>query len=247
MTGEEDPSATERAGRASRPRSGTLIAQRTRLAASRRRPWWKWLLIGLLLAFSVATTSFYAATLIRDLSARHWGAAIDASRDAVPAAVGWAALALVFFPRRSPEADELLSADNDALSERLRRAARDQTSMDNAERKVRRLTVRLAKLTAARERAVSAAGIGPDGAASPADSGVTYLDPGSVYLAPEGAELGRELAETSARLDQARQWLTSAQDAVAASQRAVADAEERLLTDFPELARRSDRTAHKPA
>lgn len=254
MINDDDPSATklaDRAGaspgsgqlpRAGRP--GALIAYRTRLIASRRRPWWKWLLIGLLLAFSLATTGLYLAALIRDVSLRHWGAALDASRDAVPAAVGWAALLLVFFPRSSAEAAELLTADNDTLSERLQQAARDQASVDSAEHKVQRLTARLKSLSASRERAAAAAAVGSGGASG---SGVVYLDPGAVYLELSDAELDRDVAETTARLDQARQWLASAQDAVAASQRGVADAEERLMTDFPGLVRRADRRAHKTA
>jgi hypothetical protein len=257
MISDDDPSATEPADHAgmspgggqlsSADRPGTGIAYRTRLIASRRRPWWKWLLIGLLLAFSLATTGLYLVALIRDVSVRHWGAALDASRAAVPAAVGWAAVFLVFFPRSSAEAAELLSADNDALSERLGQAARDQACMDKAEHKVQRLTARLTSLTAARGRATAAAAAGSDGAAATADTGVIYLDPGTVYLGLTGAELDRDVAETTARLDQAQQWLASAQDAVTASQRGVADAEERLLTDFPGLMRRSDRAAHKTA
>jgi hypothetical protein len=255
MISDDGPSATELADHAgaspgggqlsSAGRPGTLIAYRTRLIASRRRPWWKWLLIGLLLAFSLAATGLYLVALIRDLSLRHWGAALDASRAAVPAAVAWGALLLVFFPRSSAEAEELLSADNDALAERLGRAARDRASMDKAEYKVQRLTARLANLTAARGRATAAAAVGSDAVAATANSGVIYLDPGTVYLGLTGAELDRDVAETTARLDQARQWLASARDAVAASQRGVTDAEERLMTDFPGLMRRSDQTAHK--
>ncbi len=262
MTSDDEPSETDAAkhalparGACQPPawpeRTSTLIARRTRLAATRRRPWWKWFLIGLLLAFSIATTWLYAAALIRDISLRHWGAALDASRDAVPAAVGWAALLLLFFPRTSPEADRLLFADNRALSAKLRQAARDQASMDSAEQKVHRLTARLAGLTASRGRAGPPAGLAPPGrAAGPADAGVTYLDPGAIYLGADDRELDREVSETTARLEQARQWLTSARDAVAASQAAVADAEERLMSDFPDLAGqpgRPHRTARKPA
>jgi hypothetical protein len=214
---------------------------------SSRRPWWKWVLIGLLLAFSLATTGLYAATLIRDLSQHHWGAALDASRDAVPAAVGWAALALLFFPRSTAAAERLLSADDNVLTKRVEQAAKDQTSMDNAANKVQRLTTKLARLTAAREHANSARGPAPAVADRPADAGVTYLDPGAVYLDPDVADLDREIAETTARLDQATQWLVSARSAVSISQRAVAAAEERLLADFPELTRRPDPAGGKPA
>lgn len=251
MTSDDEPSAGNAAkratpaslGAASGPaaRPGALIAQRTRLAASRRRPWWKWLLIGLLLAFSLATTWLYAAALIGAVSRHHWAAALDASRDAVPAAVGWAALLLLFFPHSSPEAKRLLSADDRVLSEKLTQAARDQVSMDNAEQKVQGLTAKLARLTAA----------GPDAAAEPgriaAEPEVTYLDPGALYLGADDAELCRAVAETTARLEQARQWLTSARDAVAVSQREVADAEDRLVADFPDLIRHPAPAARKPA
>jgi hypothetical protein len=186
----------------------------------------------------------YAVTLIRAISMHHWAAALDASRDAVPAAVGWAALLLVFFPRSTPEAEQMLFDDNYALSEKLRLAARDQASMDNAEHKVHRLTAKLDRLATARAQA-GPAGLEARGAVS--DSGVTYLDPGAVYLGADDAELDQEISETTARLEQARQWLASARDAVAVSQQAVADAEERLMSDFPDLARNSDRTARKSA
>jgi hypothetical protein len=224
-----------------------VIAHRARLAATRHRPWWKWLLIGLLLVFTITTTGLFAAALIRDISLHHWGTALDASRDAVPAAVGWAAIFLLFFPRHSPASERLLSDDNHALSETLRQAARDQASMDNAEQKMQRLTAKLARLTAARQQVPSAGGPAPAETAARADAGVTYLDPGAAYLQPDDAELRHEVAETTARLEQARQWLTSARDAVAASQRAVSDAEERLMADFPDLARQPDPAARKLA
>jgi hypothetical protein len=195
----------------------------------------------------VATTGLYAAALIRDLSQHHWGAALDASRDAVPAAVGWAALIFLLFPRSSAAAERLLSADDRALTDRLRQAAQDQACLENAEHKVRRLTTKLARLTAAREHAETAAGPAPGLAEAPGDAGVTYLDPGAIYQDPDHADLNREIAETKARLDQATQWFASARAAVSASQRAVAAAEERLLSDFPDLARRPDPAASKPA
>ena len=260
MTSDDRPSRAAQGRRALRPepvlrrasvasgRPAAILARRTRLAARRHRPWWKWVLIGLLLAFSLTTTGLYLAALVRDLSEHHWGAALDVSRAAVPAAVGWAALIFLFSPRSTASAAErLLSADDRMLTETLEQAARDQAAMDNAEHKVRRLTAKLARLTAAREHAGSAGGAAPAIADAPADAGVTYLDPGAVYLDPDRADLDREIAETTARLDQARQWLASARSAVSVSQRAVAVAEERLLTDFPDLARGSDPVAGKPA
>ena len=259
MTSDDDPSATDAAQHALPSLAGrdplaplagrpsALIAHRTRLAVSRRRPWWKWLLIGLLLAFSLTTTGLFAGTLINDISQHHWADALDASRDAVPAAVGWAALLLLFFPRSGMASERLLSADDHALTERLRQAARDQASMDNAMQKMQRLTAKLARLTAAREDASTPGGPAPQGAGAPADEGVTYLDPGAIYLDASHGDLDRELAETTARLEQARQWLASARDAAAISQRAVAEAEDRLTRDFPDLAHQSDRTAGRPA
>src|SRR5215472_2479466 len=245
--GDRPPAPQSSALSSATGRPAVVLKRRTRLAVSRRRPWWKWLLIGLLLAFSLATTGLYAASLVRDLTQDQWGAALDASRDAVPAALGWAALILLFFPRSTAASERLLSADDRVLTERLEQAANDQTCMDNAEVKVRRLTAKLARLAAAREHANSAGGPAPAVADKPADAGVTYLDPGAVYLDPDLADLDREIAETTARLDQATQWLVSARTAVSISQRAVAAAEERLLADFPELARRADPAGGKPA
>lgn len=265
MTSDDGPPTTDRPTATDRPQRGlrsvsvlnslsttaggpaAVLARPTRLAASRRRPWWRWALIGLLLAFSLATTGLYAASLVKDFSQHHWGAALDASRDAVPAAVGWAALTLLFFPRGTAAAERLLSADDRALTDSLEQAARDQASMDGAQRKVQRLTEKLARLTAAREHVDLGCGPPPEVADEPADTGVTYLDPGAVYLDPDSADLDRDLAETTARLDQATQWLAGARTAVSVSQRAVAAAEERLLADFPDLARRPDPAAGRPA
>jgi hypothetical protein len=232
------PSLTEAGLRAS-GRTGSQPGRRTRLAASRGRPWWKWMLIWLLLAFSLTITTLYAVALIGDIARHHWADALDTSRDAVPAGVGWAALLILFFGRSSGAA-RLLSGDTCALGERVRQAARDQESVDSATCKVQRLTAKLARLAAARDR--------PDPAGeSGSDVGVVYLDPGAPYLDRDDADLEREIAETTARLDQARQWLASARAAVVVSQRAVADAEDRLEVDFPELARQPDPGASKPA
>jgi hypothetical protein len=259
MTSDDDPSATDvmqrglprlPASSALPPTTGrpaALLARRTRIAASRRRPWWKWVLIGLLLGFSLATTGLFAASLVRDLSQHHWGAALDATRDAVPAAVGWAALVLVFFPKSTVAAERLLSADDRVLADSLSRAARDQACMASAEHKVQRLTAKLARLKAARAHADCGRGPAPEVADTPADAGVTYLDPGAVYTDPDQADLDREIAETRARLDQATQWLASARSAVSVSQRAVAAAEERLLCDFPDLAQQPDPAGGRPA
>jgi hypothetical protein len=191
------------------------------------------------MAFSLTITVLYAVALIGDIARHHWAEALDASRDAVPAAVGWAALVILFCSRGSG-ADRRLSGDAYALSERVRQAARDQASMQSAASKVQHLTAKLARLGVASERA------GPAGESAP-DVGVSYLDPGAHYLARDDADLEREIAETTARLDQARQWLASARAAVAISERAVGDAEDRLADDFPDLARQPDPAAGKPA
>ena len=247
MTTEEKPSATDAARAAMPSLAGADVlasgrahsARRAGLTAARHRPWWKWLLIGLLLAFSLTITTLYAVALVGDIARHHWADAMDTSRDAVPAAVGWAALLILFFARRSG-GDRLLSGDTSALSERIRQAARDQASVDSATCKVQRLTAKLARLAAARDHLDPAGESGPD-------VSVVYLDPGAPYLDRDDADLEREMAETTARLDQARQWLASAQAAVAISQRGVIDAEDRLEDDFPELARQPDPAAGKPA
>lgn len=161
---------------------------------TRRRPWWKWAAIGLLLAATVTVTVVYAMTLATDIGRRHWAAALDASREAVLVIVGWAAVAIV------------LSADgNSATATAAQRGsgggsggetghppaepAADTESVAQAQWRVHRLRARLAELAAARERAGSGA------------------DP----------DLDREVASTSARLEHARQWLTSAQSGLTVS------------------------------
>ena len=76
-----------------------LAGQRLRAAGSRRRSRWRWLLVGLLLIFSLLVTALSVTTLTADLMQHRWGGALDASRDAVPAVVGWAALLIIFFGR----------------------------------------------------------------------------------------------------------------------------------------------------
>jgi len=172
-------------------------------AGSRRRPWWRWLLVGLLLIFSLLITALYLTTLTADLLQHRWGEALDASRGAVPAAVGWAALLIIFFGRGLTPARRLLSADQRVMRERQRRASRDADSVRRAEQRVRDLTARLAALTA-----------GTGDAAEPQQ--LAALGPGS------SPQPGRQVAETVARLDQARQWLASAHAALATSQQDVA-------------------------
>lgn len=181
--------------------------RRLREAGPRRRPWWRLLLVGLLLIFSLLITALYLTTLTADLLQHRWGGALDDSRDAVPAAVGWAALLIIFFGRGMRPADRLLSADRRALRAKQTRASRDADSVRRAEQRVRDLTARLSALTA-----------GPGDAAGPG------AKPQHDSLAAPAAspQLARQVAETVARLDQARQWLVSASAALASSQQDVA-------------------------
>ena len=255
MTSNEERSAADGAptglpdqppGRASRPGLGTLnregaatpLARRTKLAASRRRPWWKWLLIGLLLLFSLAVTILYAAALINDISRHHWAGALDDSRDAVPAVVGWAALVIVFFTGGTAAAERMLSVDSYALAEKEKQSAKDQDSVGSAEQRVQVLTAKLEELTAARQDALS------QGAGTAAETG-----PGGHGAEParHRAELTQEVTETTARLEQARQWLTSARAALSASRLEVAEAEDKLASDFPDPAPRPDPARRRPA
>jgi len=276
MTSNEEPSAADAAptvlpgqppGQASRPGLGTLnpggavtpLARRTRLAASRRRPWWKWLLIGLLLLCSLAVTILYLAALITDISRHHWAGALDDSRDAVPAVVGWAALVIVFFTGGTAAAERMLSVDNYALGEKEKRSARDQDCVATAEERVQVLTAKLDGLTAARQDAARQDPARQDPArqdpAAPEDAArqdartAAEITPGRPGAGParHHAELDREVAETTARLEQARQWLTSAQAALAASRLEVAEAEDKLASDFPDPAQRPDPARGKPA
>ncbi len=153
-----------------------------------RRPWWKWLVIVLLLAATVTVTAVYAATLATDIARRHWSNALDASREAVLVVVGWAAVSIVLSAGDDRDAQRAESGQSAAPGEGRDEPTAGADSVLQAQDRVRRLRVRLAELSAVRERVGSGA------------------DP----------DLDRELATASARLEQARQWLTSAQSARAA-------------------------------
>ena len=183
--------------------------QRLRAAGSRRRSWWRSLLVGLLLIFSLLITALYLTTLTADLLQHRWGGALDDSRDAVPAAVGWAALLIIFLGRGMGPAERLLSADRRALRAKQTRASKDADSVRRAEQRVLDLTARLSALTA-----------DPGAAADPgAVAGPQHGGPAAPACSPQ---LARQVAETVARLDQARQWLASAHAALASSQQDVA-------------------------
>lgn len=129
-------------------RFGGGRVSRVRAAAGRgERPWWKWLVIGLLLTFSIVVTALFVAAMTGALVQHHWAQAMDTSRDAVPAAVGWGALLIVLFAG-GHSTSGLLSDDSQAVSEKLRRAARDEDSVRRAGQRVQKLTDRLAVLTA---------------------------------------------------------------------------------------------------
>ncbi len=150
-----------------------------------RRPWWKWLVIALLLAATISVTTVYAITLATDIAMRHWSSALDASREAVLVIVGWAAVSIVFSAGDDGEAERAESGETGTSADGQDEPAAGAERVRQAQDHVRRLRVRLTELSGVRDRAGSGA------------------DP----------DLDRELATTSARLDQARQWLTSAQSA----------------------------------
>jgi hypothetical protein len=156
--------------------------------AGGQRPWWKWLLIALLLAACITVTVLYATTVVGDIWRQHWAAAVDASREGVLAVVCWAAVIIVLSAgsrsagRSASQPDGALTPQQDAAG------SSEAGSLRRAQFRVHKLRARLAELEAARERAGSAA------------------DP----------DLDREVASTVARLERARQWLSSAQAAVAA-------------------------------
>ena len=103
-------------------------------------------MIGLLLAFSIVVTAMFVKTMACALAQHHWAQALDTTRDAVPAAVGWGAVLIVLLtPARGRR---LPSEDSQAVTEKLRRVARDADSVRRAGQRVRKLTDRLAVLMA---------------------------------------------------------------------------------------------------
>jgi hypothetical protein len=160
-----------------------------REAGSRRRSWWRWLLVSLLLLATLLITALFVTTLAADLLEHRWGEALAASRDAVPAFVGWAALLLLFFGRGLTPAERLLPADRRAVRQKQARTQRED-SVHRAEQRVHDLAARLEALLS-----------GPDDQAD------------SRHAAASSPQLARQVAETTARLDQARQWLASARAA----------------------------------
>jgi len=206
------------AGPAGQPRrEAGPASQRRSEAGSHHRSWWRWLLVGLLLIFSLLITALYVTSLAADLLQHRWGEALDASRDAVPAGVGWAALLIIFFGPGVTPADRLLSADQRAVREKQARTERNEDSLRRAEQRVQDLTASLAALFAC---------LGDAG-----ERGQREQDDRDAAGPPSSPQLARQVAETTARLDQARQWLASARAALAASQHDVADATEKDATE----------------
>jgi hypothetical protein len=218
MQNDDDESAA--AGRDAKfgtVRTGRLGAP-VSVASLRRKPRWRWLSLGLLLIFSVAVTGLYAASVTTDISRHHWAAVLDASRDAVPAVVGWAAVLIVLFAGGRHAALSRGATDDHAVTRQKRRVSKDTSSVLAAEQRVSQLTARLDELTIARHAATRQAPAG-NGPAPPAD-----------------LRLQREVAETTARLEQARQWLTSARAALSGSQDQLDAARERLVSEQDEAA-----------
>jgi len=207
-----------------------------------RRIWWHWVLIGLLVAVSAGLTAVFVVTLATDLLQRHWAQAVDTTREAVPAAVGWGVLFMIFFiggatgKTRKPPADhdDVAAAGLPDAATQLRAVAEDD-AVRQAEECVRSLTARL-RMLAAGEHAESVCSPSdrsrqpesqPESQPEPprprlpeSESG-RPKSPESESAQAESAQrsrsLARQVAETSARLERARQWLVSAQAAVAAT------------------------------
>ena len=170
--------------------------------AAHRRPLWRWLLVGLLGVFSLGVTAVYVATVTVDVRQHHWAGMLDASRVAVPAAVGWAALLILFFGRGAAKADQLPTADEYEVTEKQKQATLARDSVCRAEQCVLRLAARLAELSA--EASEDA----------------------------QNRQLARQIGDTAARLDLARQWLIGARAALAASQSNAANATGTQPTDL---------------
>lgn len=190
-----------------------------KLAETGPRPWWQWVLIGLLVATSVGVTALFASTLGADLLQRHWAQAVDSTREAVPAAVGWGVLFMIFFMSGRTGTERRRPADCDEIVATERVAAAEGETVRRAEERVQTLTARLRML---------AAGQLPEPACtrperSPArDRPLRDLPRLADRSATADRSLARQIFETSARLEQARQWLISAQAALAATRQNAA-------------------------
>lgn len=193
-------------GAAALPHRSAAARRVSRFTPSRHRPWWKWVLIALLLCASLGLTVLYAAALTSDVIVHHWTDALEASQDAVPAVIGWAALIYVFFKGGTPAAEQMLSVDNVAVQRAEKQAEEDRGAVEHAEKSVRRLTERLASAVARRDAAGADARPGLD----------------------------QEVTEIESHLEEARRSLESSRDAAAKSQASQAEAEAKMAHDFPD-------------
>lgn len=188
------------------PHRSATARRVSRFTPSRHHPWWQWVLIALLLCASLGLTLLYAAALTSDVIVHHWTDALEASQDAVPAVIGWAALIYVFFKGGTPAAERMLSVDNVMVQRAEKQAEEDRSRVADAERSVRELTGRLAAAVARRDAAGTDAGPGPD----------------------------QEVTEIESHLEQARRSLESSRQAAAKSQASLADADAKMVHDFPD-------------
>jgi hypothetical protein len=136
------------------------------LPSTGHRVWPHWLMIGLLVAVSAGVTALFVVTLVTDLLERHWAQALDSTREAVPAAVGWGALFMILFiggtrvTRRSPaDTDDVAATELRDAATQLRAAAEDD-AVRQAEECVQSLTARLRMLAAGAD--ADAGCFGPD-------------------------------------------------------------------------------------
>jgi hypothetical protein len=188
------------------PHRSATARRVSRFTPSRHRSWWKWALIALLLCASLGLTLLYAAVLTSDVIVHPWTDALEASQDAVPAVIGWAALIYVFFKGGTPAAERMLSIDNLIVQRAEEQTEEDRSAAEDGDRSVRELTERLASAVARRDAAGADAGPGPN----------------------------QEVTEIESHLEQARRSLESRRQAAAKSQASLADAEAKLVHDFPD-------------
>lgn len=215
-------------------------------------------MVGLLLAFSVAVTVLFAVSLLSAVFDHHWAEALDDCRDAIPAAVGWAAVLIVLFTGGRTAADRVLSAESDAVADADRRVARNADSVRRAQQRLQKLAARLAMLIEiTRSRGELPPGEPLPGEAPPGEplpgrehpsGSARALGSRTVAAFPGGGRhLARQIADTSARLNQTQQWLASAQAALAESTQLAQDARGKLASDFPESAPSQRPTAGRVA
>ena len=196
VAGQPPAEAHRRSGAAAKPAATPGEPAAAGAIGLHQRPRSSWILAAVLAAASSAVTVLFLLTLARAIARHHWAVALDSSRDAVPALVGWAALAIALFAA-GPADEPARIADPDEVAARAQEVASQEDSVRQATERVDTLSARLAALTA---------GLGTAG-------------PGT------GDQQSRQVAETAARLEQARQWRASAEDALARRRIELASAE----------------------